>query len=99
VIHEMLVDHLYLRLDGRVFEALSDHTGHSQRVHVDVLGVVVKGPDGDGRYRVRIGIKDGEEVLRNAARVDVQLDEAEFRRFERFTAAVRAARDGGPDRW
>jgi putative aminopeptidase FrvX len=53
VVREMRVDHLFLRLDGRVFEVLSDESDYMQRVHVDAVGFAVKGPDRDGRYKVQ----------------------------------------------
>ena len=35
MVYEMRVDHLFLRMDGRVFEVLSDQSDYQHRVHVD----------------------------------------------------------------
>jgi hypothetical protein len=99
VVYEMRVDHLFLRLDGRVFEVLSDQSDYQHRVHVDVVGFAVKGPDRKGNYKARIGILDGEELKLGAARTQVELDEAQFQRFSGLVAAAKAARDAGPDPW
>ncbi|RKQ90412.1 hypothetical protein C8N24_0214 [Solirubrobacter pauli] len=95
----MRVDQLFLRLDGRVFEVLSAESDYQHRVHVDVVGFAVKGPDRKGTYKVRIGILDGEELKLGATRTQVELDAAQFERFERLVAAAKAARDAGPDPW
>ncbi len=99
MVYEMRVDHLFLRMDGRVFEILSDRSDYQHRVHVDVVGFEVKGPDRKGRYTVRIGMLDGNELNLGTTRTSVDLDEAEFQRFTALVAATRAARDAGPDPW
>jgi hypothetical protein len=99
VVYEMRVDHLFLRLDGRVFEVLSDQSDYQHRVHVDVVGFAVKGPDRNGRYKVRIGMLDGDELRLGPTRTQVELDEAQFERFNALVALAKAARDAGPDPW
>jgi len=81
------------------FEILSDRSDYQHRVHVDVVGFEVKGPDRKGRYTVRIGMLDGNELNLGTTRTSVDLDEAEFQRFTALVAATRAARDAGPDPW
>lgn len=97
----MRVDHLFLRLDGRVFEVLSDQSDHQHRVHVDVVGFEVKGPDRKGRYKARIGTLDegGQELKLGPMRTQLELDEAELERFTALVAAAKAARVAGPDPW
>ena len=99
MVYEMRVDHLFLRLDGRVFEVLSDQSDYQHRVHVDVLGFAVKGPDRKGNYKVRIGMLDGDELNLGTTRTQVELDETQFQRFSALVAAATAARDAGPDPW
>ena len=99
MVYEMRVDHLFLRLDGRVFEVLSDRSDYQHRVHVDVVGFEVKGPDRKGRYKVRIGMMDGDELHLGTTRTGLELDEAQFQRFTALVAAAKAARDAGPDPW
>ncbi len=56
MVYEMRVDHLFLRLDGRVFEVLSDQSDYQHRVHVDVLGFArVKGPTARATTRCASG--------------------------------------------
>ena len=43
MVYEMRVDHLFLRMDGRVFEVLSDQSDYQHCIHVDVVGFEVKG--------------------------------------------------------
>jgi hypothetical protein len=96
--YEMHVDHLFLRLDGRVFEVLSDQSDYLKRIHVDVLAVMVKGPGRDGRYKVQIGMgPEGGEINVGAGRVGVGMDEAEFQQFSRLVELARAARAAGPE--
>jgi hypothetical protein len=99
VVYEMRVDHLFLRLEGRVFEVLSDQSDYQHRVHVDVVGFAVKGPDRHGRYKARIGMLDGEELKYGTARTQVELDETQYQRFTQLVAAAKAARAAGPDPW
>lgn len=99
MVYEMRVDHLFLRLDGRVFEVLSDESSYQQRIHVDAVGFAVKGPDRDGRYKVQIGMLRGDELHMGAGRTRLELDEAQFGRFSALVAAAHAARDAGPDKW
>jgi hypothetical protein len=99
MVYEMRVDHLFLRMDGRVFEILSDQSDYQHRVHVDVVGFEVKGPDRKGRYKARIGMLDGDELNLGTTRTGVELDAAQFERFTALVAATRAARDAGPDAW
>ena len=84
---------------GRVFEILSDRSDYQHRVHVDVVGFEVKGPDRKGRYKARIGMLDEGELNLGTTRTSVEMDEAEFQRFTALVAATRAARDAGPDPW
>jgi hypothetical protein len=95
----MRVEHLFLRLDGRVFEVLSDESDYVQRIHVDAVGFAVKGPDGDGRYKVQIGMMSKGELNLGAGRTRLKLDEEQFQRFSKLVAAAHAARDAGPERW
>jgi hypothetical protein len=95
----MHVDHLFLRLDGRVFEVLSDQSGYAQRVHVDALGFAAKGPDRHGGYTVMIGLLREGEIHRGAGVTKLDLDAGQFARFEELVAAAKAARDAGPDAW
>ncbi|MCW3016442.1 MAG: hypothetical protein JWO02_3534 [Solirubrobacterales bacterium] len=99
MVYEMRVEHLFLRLDGRVFEVLSDNSGYMQRVHVDAVGFAVKGPDRHGRYKALIGTLDGDELHLGMSRTPVELDEAQFQRFSELVKLAHAARDAGPDPW
>jgi hypothetical protein len=96
--YEMHVDHLFLRLDGRVFEVLSDQSNYTMRIHVDVLAVVVKGPGRDGRHKVQIGMgPQGGEINVGAGRVSVAMDADQFAQFGRLVELARAARAAGPE--
>lgn len=95
----MHVDNLFLRLDGRVFEALSDESSYAHRVHVDVVGFAVKGPDRDGRYVALIGMLRDGELFRGAGVTKVRLDPAEFERFSAFVEVAKAQRAAGPEPW
>jgi hypothetical protein len=99
MVYEMRADHLFLRLDGRVFEVLSDRSDYQHRVHVDVVGFAVSGPDRKGRYKVRIGMMDGEELRMGTTRTQLELDEPQFQRFSALVTAAKAVRDAGPDPW
>lgn len=99
MVYEMRVDHLFLRLDGRVFEVLSDQSDYQHRVHVDVVGFAIKGPDRKGRYKVRIGMLDGDALNLGTTRTGFELEEAQLERFNALVAATKAARDAGPDPW
>lgn len=99
MVYELRVDHLFLRLDGRVFEVLSDESDYQHRVHVDVVGFAVKGPDRKGRYTVLIGMLDGDALRLGATRTKLELDEAQFQRFSALVAHAHAARDAGPAPW
>ncbi|MDA0184535.1 hypothetical protein OJ997_29805 [Solirubrobacter phytolaccae] len=99
MVYEMRVDHLFLRLDGRVFEVLSDQSDYQHRVHVDVVGFAIKGPDRHGRYKVRIGMLDGDELRLGPTRTQFELEEAQLERFTALVELAKAARDAGPDPW
>jgi hypothetical protein len=99
VVYEMQVEHLILRLEGRVFEVLSDQTDAGQRIHVSVAGFAVKGPDRKGNYKVQIGMLHKGEINKAAGWNQVELDEAGFARFSQLVKIVHAARDAGPDPW
>jgi hypothetical protein len=95
----MRVDHLFLRLEGRVFEVLSDQSDYQHRVHVDVVGFAIKGPDRKGQYKVRIGRLKGDDLDLGGTRTGFDLEEAQLERFKALVAATKAARDAGPDPW
>jgi hypothetical protein len=95
----MHVDHRFLRLDGRVFEVLSDESDYQHRLHVDVVGFEVSGPDRKGRHKARIGRMENGELSPGSQRTRFELDEAEYRRFSALVEAAHAARDAGPEPW
>ena len=89
---ELRTDELILCLDGRVVEIFATRSDFTQRIHVDLFGAEVK-PDGDGA-KVRIGmIPPGKDELHvGAKRTRLTLDAAGWAEFQRFFAAVKAAR-------
>jgi hypothetical protein len=97
----MRVDHLFLRLEGRVFEVLSDQSDYQHRVHVDAVGFAIKGPDRKGRYKVLVGRLDGdrEGLVLGATRTGFDLEPEQLERFEALVALTKAARDAGPAPW
>jgi hypothetical protein len=100
VIYEMKIEHLYLRLDGRVFEVLSDQSDFAMRIPVEAVCFAAKGPDRHGVYKAQIGLLDKGEIHLGARRCQVELvDETQWQRFSKLVALAHQARDAGPEPW
>ncbi|MDT4926347.1 MAG: hypothetical protein QOG01_4060 [Pseudonocardiales bacterium] len=99
MVREMKIDHLYLRLDGRVFEVLSDESEFAMRMPVEATCFAAKGPDRNGRYKAQIGLLRNGELHQGARRCQVEMDETQWLRFSALVAATHQARDAGPEPW
>ncbi|WP_405140505.1 hypothetical protein OG589_26455 [Sphaerisporangium sp. NBC_01403] len=74
--------------DGRTLEVFHRTLSESMRYHVAFLGVDVQ-PRGD-EFRVRLGAKNGDDIING---VRLRMDSEQFAGFREFIALAIAARD------
>jgi hypothetical protein len=89
VARELRIQHLILRLDGRVFEAFATNSTYSIRWHVETVQFESAPPDKHGEIKVRIAHTTGAE------RLGLKMSEAEYLHFVAFVDAVKAAQAAG----
>lgn len=97
--YEMRAGSYILRLHARVFEVFSTRSSHATRYHVDTVGFAAREPDWQGRVKVQIGLLIDGELNLGAERTGLELEPAEWQRFQALVQQVKRVQAAGPEAW